>query len=106
MAPRHNLRMASFLWPLAALRVTTAHLAFEGLGAEYASGAFDHNAASLAVSRTLGYVDDGIDRQLIRGRPALLRRLRLDRAGWLAGRRIPVEIEGLAGCLPSFGLPG
>jgi hypothetical protein len=30
--------------------------------------------------------------------------LRLDRAGWQAHRQVPVEIAGLAPCLPSFGL--
>jgi hypothetical protein len=31
--------------------------------------------------------------------------LRLDRAAWQAHRQVPVEITGLAACLPSFGLP-
>jgi hypothetical protein len=28
----------------------------------------------------------------------------MDRAGWEARQRVPVEITGLASCLPSFGL--
>ncbi len=88
-----------------AMRAAVLALAFDGLGAEFAtSGAFSDNHASLAVSRKLGYADDGIDRQLVRGRPAQTRRLRIDRASWLAHKSIEVEIEGLDPCLPLFGL--
>jgi hypothetical protein len=77
-----------------------------GLGAEFAvSDAFSDNLASLGVSSKLGYLPDGIRRQAIRGRPAAIQMLRLDRAGWQAHRQVPVEITGLAPCLPSFGLP-
>jgi RimJ/RimL family protein N-acetyltransferase len=88
------------------MRAAVLYLAFEGLAAEHAtSGAYQDNAASLAVSRKLGYRDDGIERHLIRGRPAVLRRLRVDRATWQAQRRPPVEVQGLAACLHCFGLP-
>jgi RimJ/RimL family protein N-acetyltransferase len=44
--------------------------AFEGLGAQWAvSAAFEDNAASLGVSRKLGYRDDGTERDVVRGRP-------------------------------------
>lgn len=87
------------------MRAAVLFLAFEGLHAEYAtSGAFEDNAASLAVSRKLGYTDDGIERQVSRGRPATVRRLRLDRAAWAARRSVPVEIHGLEACLPCFGI--
>jgi len=83
----------------------------DGLGAEFAlSAAFTDNPASLAVSRKLGYREDGIRRQVIRGRPAELRRLRLDRGAWQARREDSVAghgqmvIEGLEPCLPMFGL--
>ena len=56
------------------MRAAVLHLAFAGLGAEYAtSSAFDDNAASLAVSRKLGYADDGIERLVVRGRPVVAR---------------------------------
>lgn len=71
--------------------------------AERAISAFVDNAASLAVSRRLGYADDGIERQVVRGRPQSLRRLRLDRASWQAHRTIAVTISGLEPCLPFFG---
>ena len=88
------------------MRSAVLHLGFAGLGAEFAvSEAFTDNLASLGVSRKLGYLPDGIRRQSIRDRPATLQMLRLDRAGWQAHRQAPVEITGLAPCLPSFGLP-
>jgi RimJ/RimL family protein N-acetyltransferase len=87
------------------MRSAVLALAFDGLGAEFAtSNAFTDNQASLAVSRKLGYTDDGLERQLRRGKPAELRRLRLDRAGWLANRKIDVAISGLEPCLPFFGV--
>ena len=88
------------------MRAAVLHLAFESLGAEHAvSAAFEDNAASLGVSRKLGYRDDGIERDAVRGRPALTRRLRLTRADWQAARAVPVQIHGLQSCLPHFGLP-
>ncbi|MBO0769994.1 MAG: GNAT family N-acetyltransferase [Actinobacteria bacterium] len=87
------------------MRAAVLHLAFEGLGAEYAvSAAHADNAASLAVSRKLGYAADGIERYPVRGRAVQGVRLRLDRAAWQGHRSVPVEITGLEPCLPSFGL--
>lgn len=89
------------------MRAAVLALAFEGLGARYAcSDAFEDNAASLGVSRKLGYADDGIQLFSIRGRPVVSRRLRLDRAAWQAARSVPVEVTGLGPCLPDFGLGG
>jgi RimJ/RimL family protein N-acetyltransferase len=88
-----------------AMRAAVLSLAFDGLGAEYAtSGAFPDNAASLAVSRKLGYRSDGVVRFVARGKPVDSVRLRIDRATWLAHRKIEVDITGLAPCLPFFGL--
>jgi hypothetical protein len=56
------------------------------------------------VSRKLGYSQDGIKRQVSRGKPATMLRLRLDRASWEANRTIPVSIDGLEACLPMFGI--
>ena len=86
------------------MRAAVLHLAFEGLDARYAlSGAHEDNAASLAVSRKLGYADDGIELHEVRGKPVVTRRVRLDRPSWQAHRTVPVEIDGLAPCLPHFG---
>jgi RimJ/RimL family protein N-acetyltransferase len=88
------------------MRAAVLHLAFAGLGAEYAhSAAFTDNASSLAVSRKLGYADDGIEREVRRGQPAVTQRLRLDRATWQATARPQVTIHGLEPCLAMFGLP-
>jgi RimJ/RimL family protein N-acetyltransferase len=88
------------------MRAAVLALAFDGLGAQWAvSAAFEDNPASLGVSRKLGYCDDGIEWHLVRGRPALTRRLRLSRADWQAARTIPVQIDGLQPCLRLFGLP-
>jgi RimJ/RimL family protein N-acetyltransferase len=88
------------------MRAAALHLAFAGLGAVQAtSGAFDDNAASRAVSRKLGYVDDGIERHVRRGKPAVVRRLRLDRPTWEATHSLPVTLAGLQPCLELFGLP-
>jgi WD40 repeat protein len=69
------------------MRTAVLHLAFEGLGARHAvSAAFEDNAASLSVSRKLGYRDDGIEWHQVRDRPVLTRRLRLTRADWEAAQ--------------------
>jgi len=87
------------------MRAAVLQLAFAGLGARSAiSTAFIDNAASLAVSRKLGYADDGIERRVRRGQPATARRFRLDRRTWEATPRTPVNIEGLESCLLMFGL--
>jgi len=88
------------------MRAAVLALAFEGLGATSASsGAHLDNPASLRVSEKLGYRPDGVEVQAIRGKPKIARRLRLTRQDWEKHRTIPVEIIGLEGCLPMFGLP-
>jgi RimJ/RimL family protein N-acetyltransferase len=88
------------------MRAAILHLAFAGLGAQSAtSGAFTDNPASLAVSRKLGYADDGIELEVSRGGRAVTRRLRLDRATWEATQTVPVTITGLERCLEMFGVP-
>lgn len=87
------------------MRAAVLHLAFAGLGAQHAvSGAYMDNSASLQVSRKLGYRDDGVERHTVRGRPAVLQRLRLTVEQWQKRQRLPVAIEGLPECLPWFGL--
>ena len=87
------------------MRAAVLQLAFVGLEAtEATSGAFEDNPSSLAVSQKHGYEPDGLDRRLVRGRPATVRRLRLSRDRWEAHRYVPVSITGLPPCLPLFGL--
>jgi len=94
-----------------AMRAAALALAFDGLGAEFAtSDAFTGNAASLGVSRRLGYLHDGVARRVVRSLPVDSQRLRIDRARWEELRsareeRIgKAEIEGLERCLQMFGL--
>jgi RimJ/RimL family protein N-acetyltransferase len=87
------------------MRAAVLSLAFDGLHAEYArSTAHSDNAASLGVSRKLGYCGDGIERLAVRGRAITAQRLRLDRATWQARRPPRVRAFGLEPCLPWFGL--
>lgn len=88
------------------MRAAVLHLAFECLGARRAvSGAYTDNEASLAVSRKLGYRDDGVEHHAVRGKDATLQRLRLSRGDWQTHRSVDVRVDGLEACLPMFGLP-
>ncbi|OKI07265.1 GCN5 family acetyltransferase [Streptomyces sp. CB02923] len=87
------------------MRAAVLHFAFEQLGAHaVTSAAMTDNPRSLAVSRKLGYVPDGMRTVAVRGQARTLRRLRLDRAGWQAHRAVPVRVEGwTAECRALFG---
>lgn len=88
------------------MRAAVTHLAFEGLQARtLTSGAMTDNHRSLAVSRKLGYQDDGVELLAVRGERRTVRRLRLDRPSWQAHRKVPVELHGLEPCRELFGLP-
>jgi RimJ/RimL family protein N-acetyltransferase len=87
------------------MRTAVLHLAFAGLGAQVAySGAFEDNAPSLAVSKALGYEENGD--VLIRRRDDAAReiKLKLPRAAWEARRRDDIVIENLERCLEMFGI--
>ncbi|MFF4034369.1 GNAT family N-acetyltransferase [Streptomyces sviceus] len=87
------------------MRAAVLHLAFAGLNAlEAMSGAFEDNASSFTVSMKHGYELDGVERHVVRGRPAMMRRLRLTRARWEKHQHVPVSVVGLPPCLPMFGL--
>lgn len=81
------------------MRAAVLHLAFAGLGAVCArSDAYLDNPRSLAVSRRLGYREDGQRRLVRAGRPAVLQRLRMDRSDWVDGNardRPRVHVTGL-----------
>lgn len=89
------------------MRRAVLHLAFAGLGAERAeSDAFADNAASIAVTRSLGYRDNGT---MLAPRPsgaALMRRFVLTREDWEPNRGDDLEIHGLAPGLALLGLGG
>jgi RimJ/RimL family protein N-acetyltransferase len=85
------------------MREAMLHLAFAGLGAEEAaSGAFEDNAASLATSRSVGYIENGEGRMSRREESARMIRFRLDRKTWEQRRREDIDIAGLETCLHMF----
>lgn len=87
------------------MRAAVLHLAFAELGAERAlSGAFADNPASRAVSRALGYVENGRKLHVRRGEPAEIIELLLDRVTWEAHRRDDIAVSGLGPCLPLLGI--
>jgi RimJ/RimL family protein N-acetyltransferase len=89
----------------AEMRAAVLHLGFVGLGGVRAiSGAFEDNPASMAVSRKLGYADNGWTIEEREGRPARLQHFALLREEWEAQRRDDITIAGLEPCLPFLGL--
>jgi RimJ/RimL family protein N-acetyltransferase len=94
-------------WGKQARRAVLA-LAFGPLGAEYAiTSAWQHNAASLGVSRALGYQPNGESRHRSDTGPSVetMVHMRLSRVEWEAtGQAVSVEISGFEPCRPFFGL--
>jgi RimJ/RimL family protein N-acetyltransferase len=84
-------------------RLAVLALAFEGLDAETAlTEAWSDNAASLGVSRSLGYLPNGSVRHRRGDQAWEMPRLRMDRTDWTAAARPRVEISGLLPCMPWF----
>jgi RimJ/RimL family protein N-acetyltransferase len=83
-------------------------LAFAHLGAVAAvSGAWHDNAASLGVSRSLGYEDNGVDRHRRGEDVDVMQRVRLTRETWAqGGLGEGIEVAGVERALPFFGLGG
>lgn len=85
------------------MRAAVLTLAFEHLGATHAvTEAWDDNAASLGVSRALGYRDNGLDTRVRDGGLGFMQRLVLGRSEWTSP--VLVTVEGVSPCLPWFGL--
>lgn len=61
--------------------------------------------SAVTFGTLLGYVHNGEEAALRRGRPDRVVNLRLDGAVWEATRRHDITIDGLDGCLDLFGLP-
>ena len=103
---------ASFLVPDArglgigkAMRSAVLALAFDGLAAEAAiTSAWQDNAGSLGVSRSLGYRPNGEELHAREDGRDVMVHLRMTREEWLARPRPAVEVSGLELCLPLFGL--
>jgi RimJ/RimL family protein N-acetyltransferase len=78
--------------------------AFDGLGARIArSSAFLDNARSNAVSRSLGYDDNGFGALAPQGVSRTTREFRMTEEGWRSRPRPPVTIQGLEECRAMFG---
>jgi RimJ/RimL family protein N-acetyltransferase len=88
-----------------AMRGAVLALAFDHLRAEWASStAFVDNHASAAVSRALGYMENGRDRGAPRGEARELVRYRMTLDQWRSRNRPPVEVSGLEAALDLFGI--
>lgn len=86
------------------MRNAVLALAFDHLGANWAtSAAFVDNRASLGVSRSLGYVEDGLELAAPRGKARVLARYRMSAEVWRSRQRPPVDVQGLDRCLNLFG---
>jgi RimJ/RimL family protein N-acetyltransferase len=88
------------------MRAAVLALAFGDLGARFAiTSAWSDNQASLAVSRALGYVENGVSAHRRGNTAGEMTHLRLTRDRWLAsGWPHHVAVEGADRCLPFFGL--
>jgi RimJ/RimL family protein N-acetyltransferase len=87
------------------MRAAVLNLAFVGLGASYAhSGAFDDNLSSSAVSRALGYRDNGFRHEAPRGQARRITNFVISREEWLARCSLfpPTTIDGLERCRHMF----
>jgi RimJ/RimL family protein N-acetyltransferase len=91
-----------------AMRMAVLGLAFDHLDARAAiTSARTDNAASLGVSRRIGYTDNGVSLNASSQGVVELIHLRLTADGWRAsGLGGEVTVEGLAACLPWFGSTG
>jgi RimJ/RimL family protein N-acetyltransferase len=87
------------------MRAAILHLGFQGLGADRAiTGAWEDNPTSQAVTRKLGYSDDGWTFGVREGARVRMLRFALLRDEWEPRRRDDIAIEGLEPCLPLLGL--
>lgn len=83
-------------------RAAILHLAFAGLDAEYAdSGYHSDNLASAAISRKLGYRENGEEIGVVKGKRIVTVNLRLSKGDYRPV--VPVEIDGLDTCLNECG---
>ena len=87
-----------------AMRQVICAFVFDQLEARYVtSSAFTDNLASLAVSRKVGYTDNGTDQRSRLGQPATLHRFQLE-PGDLVRYPHPLTVTGLAEFRRSVGL--
>ncbi len=84
------------------MRAAVLGFAFDHLGAVQArTSAYADNEASLRVSRSLGYVDDGTMRDSRRGQPAVQLRMLITAARFATFRPTwKLDVDGVDECLP------
>jgi RimJ/RimL family protein N-acetyltransferase len=88
-----------------AMRAAVLHLLFAGLGASEAhTEAFEDNAPSLGVTRSIGYRPNGSRIDVREGRAVRHEQFVLTRRDWEQRRRDDIVIENLDPCLPVLGL--
>lgn len=86
------------------MRHAVLAFAFDHLGAQWAtSGSFVDNPASAAVSRAVGYWEDGIEILAPRGEDRELIKWRISADAWRERDRPDVYVEGLERCWDMFG---
>ena len=86
------------------MRAAVLGFAFDGLRARVAeTSAFLDNAASNAVSRSLGYEENGYGSLAPEGVARVTQRFRMTAEGWRARPRPPMTVEGLEACRELFG---
>jgi RimJ/RimL family protein N-acetyltransferase len=87
------------------MRAAILHLAFAGFDAQEAtSDAFVDNGASNAVSRALGYEENGFTWATRRKEPAQIRRWVISRERWEANQRTDISLSGVEECRPVLGI--
>ena len=87
------------------MRSAALSFAFDFLGADRAtSEAFMDNAASIGVSRSLGYVDNGYRWMAPRGVPRQEQMFLMTRDAWHSRERPPISVEGFDACRDLFGI--
>lgn len=88
------------------MRMACLTLGFDGLGAEFAlTGAWHDNAASLGVTRSLGYDEEGRRRMLRRGEPDEMIGYRMFRNHWATIRRDDITLHGVDAARKFLGVP-
>ena len=87
------------------MRMAALTLGFDGLGADVARTALWHdNAASLGVTRSLGYEQTGRSRVLRRGVPDQQLQFEMSREHWSTIRRADISLSGLSAARAFLGI--
>ena len=87
------------------MRMAALTLGFDGLDAEFAlTGLWHDNAASLGVTQSLGYVEEGRRRALRRGQPDDIIGFRMPRSHWDTIRRDDIALSGIQATRGFLGL--